>query len=326
MSPNQILEMIAINREYIKQKSSAALQNLPMLHRSFAHIKDDRIAISLALNDSYAAAIYTADYTGAIRISARILSLYKNSTDLYLIACHESVIGRCYTYVLKFDLAEQHLQRAEEMAFALTDGSNATLELQADVLHKLAMNTLHSGGEKSRIYDYLLRAISILEPTGLRIRLGVCVMSLGTAYMSAHRYDDALEQYLRAEHMLNDAGDTSSYANLLCTTGLCYIEHGQYDLAESYIRRGLEIRTTQSSYGEIAAAYYSLYQLYRHKGEMDAAYETLSFCLEYARIGQAMGIQHQSINELEEMAQMRGDAAAVAKHRDQRQALLSTST
>lgn len=326
MSPNQILEMIAINREYIKLKSPAALHNLPMLHRSFGRVKDDRIAISLALNDSFAAAIYTSDYARAIEISKRTLSKYKNSSEVYLSASHEAVIGRCYTYLLRPDQAEQHLRRAEKMAAEIDDPSEATRELRADILHKLAMNMLHGHGDKTQMATYLRGAISILADTKLHSRLGICVMSLGTALYVERKYEAALTEYLRAESLLSGAEDHSAYSNLLCTTGMCYIEMKQYDLAESYIRRGLEIRTSKGSYGEIAAAYYHLYLLYRAQGHSDQAYETLMLSLDYARIGQALGLQYQIIDGMEEIAVERGDKIAMEKHRDQRQALISTTT
>jgi hypothetical protein len=62
MDIRQILEMISINREFLKLKSNIAFQNLPMLHQSFDRVSDPRCALALSLNDSIVAMVFDSDY------------------------------------------------------------------------------------------------------------------------------------------------------------------------------------------------------------------------------------------------------------------------
>lgn len=315
MDPKQILDMITANRRYIRLKSNIALQNLAMLHKSFDGIADEECRLALALNDSFVEVIFSADYTAAIDISLRTLELYKDSACIELIAEHETLVGRCYTFLTEYDTALEHLQRAEEMTFGLLPDSEEVRGLRADILHNLAMNNHHADRGDAKTIEYLNQALEILEGTDFLNRKGVCLMGLGNVSMVADQMEEALVYHTKAKVLFEEIENHNNLSTVYSNIGICYTHLGQFDSAEEYITRALDMRTRLGSYWEIANSYFTLATLYIKKGDLDSAYSNMLISRDYAMVSQVKGGQQLILQELEALCLMRGDEAAAEKHR-----------
>ncbi|MCW3125633.1 MAG: hypothetical protein JWO03_1291 [Bacteroidetes bacterium] len=316
MDPSQICDMITTNREYIKLKSNIALQNLAMLHRSFDHVEDDACILGLMLNDSMAALIFSADYAGSIAISQRAIDRFQDTREKYLIANHESVLGRCYTFTLKYAEGRDYLLMAEANALGLelTDEVRALL---GDILHDLAMNNHHAGGDTEESISYLDRALAVLEPTSMRTRKGVCLMGKGNVRFNGQRIEEALVFYKEAEAFFEGTESMSNLSAILCNIGMSYTNLGRLDEAEPYLMRALELRIRLGSYWEIANSYYNISDYYRARNEIDRAYDQMLQARDYALVSQTRGLKLLILGELETMALAMGNADAAAEHHKQ---------
>ncbi|MCW3125632.1 MAG: ATP-dependent transcriptional regulator [Bacteroidetes bacterium] len=309
--------MISSNRKYIRLRSNIAVQNLAMLHKSFDGVEDEECQLALMLNDSFAVAIFGGDYAGAIEISLAALENFHESNLHYLMAEHESLLGRCYTYITQYATAREHLLRAEALAFHRMPDTDEARGLRADILHNLAMNNHHADTGDDLTVAYLERALGILEGTDFSNRKGICLMGIGNVRMTQGRQEEALSYQMRAMELFEDAETFTNLSTVYSNIGTCYTHLGQFESAEVYIMRGLDMRTRMGSYWEIANSYYSLASLYVKKGETDIAYENLLISRDYAMVSQARGIQRMILEELESMAISRGDLTAAEEHRSQ---------
>ena len=314
----QVLDMITGNREYIKLKSNIAFQNLAMLHKSFDSVEDEECILSLALNDSIAALVFRADYTGAISISQSAIGRFPDTSHQFLIAGHEAVIGRCYTCLSQYDKAREHLYRADAIAFDRVEESEEARGLRADIWHDLAMNNHHAGGSHAETTGYLECALEELEPAGQSIRRGVCLMGIGNVRFSEEKYKEALSYYKKAVDPFEQKESYTNLAAVLSNIGLCYLNLKKPAEAEPHLMRSLDLRLRVGSYPEIANSYYNLSLLYKYNRNLSQAYDTLLISRDYALVGQAKGIKLMILEDLADIAQERGDTAAAETHQKQR--------
>ena len=309
MDIRQILEMISINREFLKLKSNIAFQNLPMLHQSFDRVSDPRCTLSLSLNDSVVSMIFDSDYQRAIDISQRALDKGAKAQDPFLTASHELVIGRSYTMLGRYSTARGHLHRAEALASAIIHPTDEVMGLRADILHDTAMNHHFSGGDAEQTVAYLDKALSILDHTTYRTRRGVCLMGIGNVRFGEAKYEEALTYYERALDMLDDIDSYANVSAVLSNMGSCLIQLSRYEESEKYLMRSLDLRSRMGSYAEIAMSYYNLFVLYWERGERIKGYDTLLISRDYAQISRSRGIMMRVLEALEKEARERGDNA-----------------
>ena len=326
MDAKHILDMISENRRYIKRKSNIALQNLSMLHRSFDGVDDEECLISLALNDSFAALIFGADYAKAIEVSQNVLNDFPYSPHTFLIAAHIAILGRCHVFLTRYDQADEYLMRAEALAASITPLTEDVLGLKADILHDLAMNTYHAHRDDQLCISYLDRALALLEGTDFSNRKGICLIGIGNIRKREGKHQEALDYYMRALPLFEDVDNYTNISTTLCNIGNCHTGLGQYDTAETYILRSLDTRTRMGTYWEIANSYYNLAQLYDARGDADRAYEHMLISRDYAMVCQTIGIQQLILRELEAMARRRGDMAAADMHHAQLMEIESSMT
>jgi tetratricopeptide (TPR) repeat protein len=317
MEASNILEMLSTNREFLRRRSDTALSNLSMLHSSLDEIADESVIISLGLNDAIAAMVFRSDYAGAIKISQAVVDKFRQSQYVYLIANHEMLIGRCYTFALDFDRAWEHLHMAEAIAFDVLEATDETKTLRADILHEVGMATVQSGRDKDEAIRCIEKALRILGHEGFNRRRAVCFMAIGNVRFSQVRYEDAQNYYMRAEALLEDSDDYFNLSTALANLGVCHMVLGAYAMAESYLDRSLEMRKRSCGYGDIAGSYYNLAALYERRDELERAYKTMLISRDYAQLSQVRAKQIKVTKELELLSLSMGDAPTAEKHRSQ---------
>ena len=315
MLPDHILEMLTTNREFLRRKSDTALSNLAMLHSSLDVITDEAVVISLALNDAIAAMVFRGDYRAAIAVSQDIVDRYRDSEHLLYIAHHHLLIGRCYTLLIEYPQAWEHLNIAETIAFDMLELTDDVARLRADVLHDVAMAIVQSAGDFDEATRCLEKAIRILGHEGHTRRRAVCLMAIGNVRFFQKRYEDAQNYYMRSEALLEDTDDNYNLSTVLANLGSCHLCLGAYEIAETYHIRALQLRKRSGSYGDVAGSYFNLAVLYERREETRRAYDTMVMARDYARLSQARELQIRIIRELEVLSLTLGDVAAAERHR-----------
>jgi tetratricopeptide (TPR) repeat protein len=150
-----------------------------MLHRSFDGVNDEECLISLALNDSYAAVIFGADYAKAIEVSQGVLNDFPDSPHTFLIASHTYMLGRCHVFLTRYDVADEYLHRAGDMVETISPVTHDVLRPQGGYTALSAMNTYHAHRDDAVCISYLERALAILEETDFSNRKGICLIGIG---------------------------------------------------------------------------------------------------------------------------------------------------
>ncbi len=301
--------MIATNRDYLRLRSNIALKNLAMLHKSFDGIEEEGIVISLALNDSIAATLFSDDQSRSLAISQAIIDRYPGTSYPILIAGHEKIVARCYMNSTKYAEARKHLLRAESLALTEVPPTGEALALQADILHDLAMNSHHADEPVEVAIGYLQRAIALLEPTAYSNRKGVNLMGIGNVMYEQHKYDEALKYYQLAVPLFDETENVTNLSCVLGNMGMCYIAAGQAEQAEECLMRALDMRTRMGSHSDIANNYYHLSHLHTLKGDPAKAYEMMCISRDYVMASRIIGQQILILNELRALAIDRGDTA-----------------
>lgn len=311
----QVLDMINANRQYIKLRSNIAVQNLAMLHKSFGNLEDEECILALALNDSEEAMLFNADYARGIAISEEVVARYPQSPYRRLIAAHEALIGRCYTFTVQYEDARAHLEMAERIAFGeIEETDDEILGLRGDILHSLAMFCYYSEAPDEEIMGYLNRALDILPEGTLPNRRGICLMGMANVLARRGELQQAIGYHEQAMALFEEVDNRCNIATVLCNIGSCYARMSQFDQAQSYLDRALDLRTRLGSYWEISSTYYNLGKLYERRGERRRAYDTMIIARDYALVSQHRGLQTLILEELKDLASALGDSDAAAEH------------
>lgn len=311
----QVLDMINANRQYIKLRSNIAVQNLAMLHKSFDALEDEECILALALNDSEAAMLFNADYARGIAISEDIVSRYADSVYRRLIAAHEALIGRSYTFMVRYEEARVHLEAAERIAFEeVEDNDEEIVGLRADILHSLAMFCYYSEAPDEEIMGYLHRALALVPEGTLPNRRGICLMGMANVLGRRGDLDHAIAYHEQAMVLFEEVDNRCNIATVLCNIGSCYARMGQFDRAKICLDRALDLRTRLGSYWEISSTYYNIGKLHLERGENQRAYDTMLIARDYALVSQHRGLQTLILEELKDIASALGDTAAAARH------------
>lgn len=311
----QVLDMINANRQYIKLRSNIAVQNLAMLHKSFDAVEDEECILALALNDSEAALLFNSDYARGIAISEEVVRRYPQSAYRRLIAAHESLIGRSFTFMVRYEEARTHLEIAERIAFAeITDTDEEVLGLRADILHNLAMLCYYAESPDEEILRYLHRALDMLPEGTLPNRRGICLMGMANVLGRRGELEQAIMYHEQAMILFEEVGNSSNIGTVLCNMGSCYARMGRFDQAKICLDRALDLRTRLGSYWEISSTYYNIGKFYLKQGKNQLAYDTMIIARDYALVSQHRGMQTLILEELKDLAADMGDTDAAAQH------------
>jgi tetratricopeptide (TPR) repeat protein len=278
-----LLEVIAVNRDYLTQSSNMALRILSMLHRHYDGLDDEECIMSLALNDSLALMMFHADYDRAIRHSLTVLDRFPHSTHTYFIARHLAVIGRCWGLSGRSVRAQETLMEALEIGTERLPVSDSSIGLRADILHDLAMSNEMSKGDTSISAGYLHNALLLLEGTAFEGRKGTCLMGLGNIDYHQGKVETALGYYLRAADMFAEEANLHNLAAINSNIGLCYTDMGREKMAEGHLTRSLSQRLRIGNPDMIAISYFNFVRLYEQQGNMDKAISTMLTCRDYTR-------------------------------------------
>lgn len=273
MNATQLLQQIKTNRALIARNNKHAYEHLQMLKNDYAHIANHEVLLSLALSDSLAELHFNSNYSAAIENSVAAVDKFKDCGYDDLVALHLKTIGHCFVHLGEFDLAEQNLFEAMRV---VTPANEDYLPIKADILHTLAMNedVKDEGYEKG--IQYLTEAIGLLKGTEHELMLANCQMGLGNMHNSAQNAEEALINYLVAAETFEHHYALRSMASVYSNIGNCYTVLKDFDLAEKYLEKSLDLRMQFGSPDDISISYFNLAIVYKDKNLLDKSSEFLN--------------------------------------------------
>ena len=268
MNAAQLLQQIKTNRDLILNNNMHAYEHLQMLKNDYKHLIDEQVSISLELNQSLADLYFYSNYEAAIKNSLAVLNKYPNSVHRSLINGHLKVVGRCYTGMGEFKLAEKSLLEALSFTTDLTIEHTTN---RADTLHALAMNQemIEEGSAKS--IAYLSEAIELLSNKEYAVRQANCKMGLGNVYNNAEKVEEALKYYTAAADTFEAHYVLSNMASAYSNIGNCHIKLHDLDKAEKFHQKAFELRLKFASPDDLSISYYNLAVVSKEKGDFDKA-------------------------------------------------------
>ena len=126
--------------------------------------------------------------------------------------------------------------------------------------------------------------------------------ALGLAHGALGNYDVALEHYRRAQTLLEDLGDRTATANVLCNMGIVYRHTGDYESSLEHYRRALAIDEEVGDREGAAFGIGNMGLIYRSMGDYPSALE------HYRR---ALAI-HEEFGDRNSMARVIGNIGVVS--------------
>lgn len=270
MNKEQLLKQLRTNHELIGRNNEHAYDHLMMLKSDYAHLVDEEVELFMELNTSLAMKYFRADYAGALNNSLALISRYGQTAYRYLLAQHQRLAGHVYVERAEYELAEQYLFMALENVHTNEPDYES---LRAMILHTLAMMHEYKGDGPEKPIAYLTEAIAVLSDEMHGVRRATCMMGLGNIHNEAGQVEEALKYYHQAaemyEHRYLLADMAAAYSNI----GNCYTKLLDFDRAENYLNKSLELRLKAGSPSGISISYYNLGILYKEQGELEKAGE-----------------------------------------------------
>jgi len=234
-------------------------------------------AVRVAVASAWVA-IKQGDYTRAAEHFEEALSLGKESRDKSVEAeCHIG-LAMALAHLRQFDLAEESLQRGQELAVAIGDSrhlvrinhvlgiiayfqrrledarrhfsegfqrfqatNDTDLSLGGILLYNLGNTYMELGDhvEAARWYE---QALALVEPTEDLHRLGLVHVQLGVAQRERGDYETAIVHLTKAEHLFEVLQDTRLLGWAHNSIGITLLARGNVDDAIAHINTSLRIK------------------------------------------------------------------------------------
>lgn len=272
MNAPQLLTQLRTNRDLISRNNQQAYEDLQMLKKEYAHLADDAVTLSFALNHSMAEVHFKSNYSGAIENSLAAVDKFNNCAHHELLALHLKTIGYCFAYLGEFNLAENNLLEALTL---VTPNQADYAAIRSEILHTLAMNEDIKEEGNDKAIQYLTEAISLLVEEKHAAMRANCLMGLGNLYNNVENIEEALKNYLAAADTFEQQYMLRNMAAVYSNIGNCHIKLKNFDKAEEYQLRSLELRMKSGSPDDISISYYNLACVYKDKSEFNKAEEYL---------------------------------------------------
>lgn len=214
-------------------------------------------------------------------------------------------IGQALTGLRQFDLAQEHLERAQTIADALG---------RPDLLSRVAVAT---GILSLRQRDFPaardaftrgLAAVRSASPIDPEIE-GSLLHSLGRAYSEMGLLAQAMECYQAALQRLEPLGDIATMGIVHFNLGVAHERQRSFDLARFHLEKAATLFEAQENLTVLATVKRSLGILLIDRGKPDEAAQILEQCLAIAtRTADDIG-RAKTLTELARVSMLNGDLA-----------------
>lgn len=274
MNTTQLLKLLVTNRELIVRNNAHAEEHLHMLAEDFAHIKDEEVLLALELNRSLAEKHLHSNYKKAIEISLKAIDTFKGSPHTFFIARHYWVVGHSYIQLGQHDEAEVNLNKSLQ---TVMDDEDSMTTIKTDALIALAMNEEFRNGFSGspKAAEYIKQGLELLKDERFAIRRAGCLMGLGNVVINAGNNEEALQIYMQAAEIYEGVFDLVNMAAVYSNIGTCYIQRHQFDKAEEYLTKSLDLRVKLGAPDETSISYYNLAVVYKETNRLADARDLL---------------------------------------------------
>lgn len=272
MTNNQLLKLLATNRELIQRNNNHAIEHLQMLKADYGHITDCEVALNIELNNSLVEIHFHSNHESAIENSLRAIEKYKDCEFRNLIARHYWLIGQCCANQGQYAKADEYLF----LSLKTIVPNEGYIPLKTDVLVTLAMNEEFRNKGAGSSLKYLEEAILLLDHEAYAIRKAGCQMGMGNVYINMGRQEEALMNYHAAAEIYERFFDLANMASVYCNIGTCYMHTKDYTRAEQFLQKSVELRTKFGSPDHLAISYFNLAVVYKETERYQQAFEFLT--------------------------------------------------
>ncbi|WP_170826849.1 tetratricopeptide repeat-containing sensor histidine kinase [Flavobacterium caeni] len=242
------------------------------IKKNIAFTKQNKLDKYLAETFLFASAFHnqTADYVAAFSDASNALKTSLKMKDSLFIGRSYLQIGRCYS--LKPDHAKS--EESFKTAIAIFRKINNIPQLR-DALSELAKIYVDK-----KEYPTALKLFSEAEHTAPEIPIDIFRLphlygNIARCYNEMGNNKMALDYYLKTLELTEQLGPGMMVIDLTTRTlvGELYIETGQYDLAEKYLKEALELAKVTNTLDDLRILYMDFSALYKLKKDYKKAYE-----------------------------------------------------
>jgi serine phosphatase RsbU (regulator of sigma subunit)/Tfp pilus assembly protein PilF len=156
---------------------------------------------------------------------------------------------------------------------------------------------------------YLKNAIDILKKEKDSISLAAAYHDLGYVNYRIGQFDTALILYLKTSEIYRKLGHTTEYAVCLGNSGLVYSRQSDYQKAEEYLLRAIEILTKQGEQGDERAVTEYMIEyagILQQKGEIKKAIVSAAISFEKATKNNLLEFERDAAYRLAKLYQVSG--------------------
>ncbi len=198
---------------------------------------------------------------------------YTDTSLTALTARTRASLGRVYTYLNQFDSAFYYYHESVN-TFNAQDTSLKNQLLIAKILNYIGSAYLNQGQYDSSV-TYYYQALRIYEDNNKKYSSAKMLMNIGNIYLYHKEYNKALAEYQNALNILNETNSTveRTYAMIYSNMGLCYKALKQFDTAQVYYEKALDIRKKTGPKKNLAGLYDNIGNLNKGQGKFDKALE-----------------------------------------------------
>ena len=230
------------------------------------------------------------NYPKALEQQLSILKIYQEENNLINMCYTYNNIGELYNQLNDYDKAIEYWDKV--------------LELNPKTGDKYALGGSYSGKaiiyEKQKKYDLAIENLN--KGAQLFLEIGhyddysACLNNMGQIYRNLGDTKKGLEAYQKALDMSIKYEDSHGEAKYLCNIGIVQTELGNFALAESHLKKGLEISTKNKIRSVERMAYKNLAILYIKSKDPRA----MDFYLKYDQLKDSI-FSEESTKQIAEM-------------------------
>jgi tetratricopeptide (TPR) repeat protein len=139
------------------------------------------------------------------------------------------------------------------------------------------------GGRVQEIPTCWELELLIFRTLGDRLREGVALHNVGTAYLVSGMVEEALQRFLEAVDIAREVNNTNGEAIALSNIGVAYQKLGRYKDALKYLQQSLQMYKAMDDAEHIIITTLHLGDLFRESGQLPKAHKQYQQALKLAR-------------------------------------------
>lgn len=295
-----IIFLICSPQEFLGQNSSEAEQLKKDL-KAESSVKEEIIIIRQIM-----AAEQSPD--SIIKYSGMLIEKGKTASDEDAVRQGHHTRGVRWGRLAEFDKALQDLfeaARLAEEANDLTAIGNINVEIG---------NVYSESGNNKLAATYFDRGIDAIRKNGNRLSLGMSLFNVGDDLYEKDQLDSALTYTVEARQIFKDYKRPVFEAYAIGNLGRIYLEKGEMDNVEKYLKTAIEVLEEVPDYNALADFYCAMADFYRKKKDFSQAIEYAQKSLAAAEHDNMKNEQATAHQLLSNLYSENGDVGASFDH------------